>query len=178
MKSIHMIIIQKAFLLIEFLIYLTISVLMMSMVMRTVATGWRIGMERYAHADMVLRMACAYDLIVKDISVAPYQKKNWIGVKSNRIVWQNGTTVIGYRYTRDYITRISGQWDMQERKMVQANYSKIASNVGQCVFAIDMNNNVVRGVTVTITMKKGRSHGQIQQTCTRYIPLYNGPIGG
>lgn len=151
----------RGFSLVEILVYIALSVLLISLVLSFAA--YFVASVRFCSAEAVYTAAinAGVDAIVRDCSSAPCDPIMWSNMKPDFLLWRCSLGYVGFAFRHGGLMRISRSIDATGQLLAPV-YVPLLKNV-RGSFAIDMMQGRVVAVNLLLEWFLGKKYYSIQK---------------
>ena len=112
---------KKGSSLLEILIYITLVALLSSLIFPFVLRHYGIISSCAKNTSSFFSLACASDLIGRDICCAPADLKNWKEIKENSFLWLEKDLEVGWCCKKNKFIRSNKRYDRRKGKRIKTS---------------------------------------------------------
>lgn len=122
--------------LVEFIIYLTISLFLISSLFSWIVNTGIPLMHASKKNNIVAQTYSALQVFTRDVKQAPAIKQNWKKITDLELIWHTDTTDIGWQLTGNRLIRSVGIYNETTRQWTKKVSSLVATHIENGCFTI------------------------------------------
>ncbi len=132
---------QNGFLVFEFLIYLFLSILLVTLCLHWAINLYVPMMFRSRQSNTIVSFYAACDLIARDIRMAPSDRSLWKKIDPSTLIWHTNDGDIGWFYNdQGKLTRFQGSYDATAGVWHKKVQSTVLQSVDHVSFTVSHGN--------------------------------------
>jgi len=127
---------RNGFMLIEFLIYLSILTVILLAVSGLVEKIWIPAMKYTNRQTDHINLVTAHDCFIRDIKMAKAEKKFWKRIHSQAVIFKSGWRDVGWEIKKENLIRSVGNFNEGENKWEKHTQSLIIKKIDHVEFTV------------------------------------------
>jgi len=156
--------------LISIMVYLTLSVLVLALLMRSVTNIYPNLIGAGQQTTSYLELCAALDRLVQDLYAAPVEKSDWHTLTNTELTWKVGDKTICWQLDKNRLVRIEGSYNKNNKRWSRKTKSVAGDSITHCSFHIHQSSSRLTGISISL----GRSLNNQTITLDRRVAVRTG----